>query len=682
MADIARIKRNIDKMMSQGAPEADIDAYVASEGVSVEQLRGPAKAPDAAKADDPVRSQVRNEIDDLRAKGVPIKNGITRQMLQGATFNFADDILAGLATPLEMIQRGLIDPRDAFKYAKAREDLLLEEARKDNGVLGTAAEIAGGFLSGAGLARGGLSLGSRIAADAGLIRRGGAAVADGLATGAVAGAGEGNTLEERGENAAKGGLIGGAVSAVAAPAVEIARRAAAPVISNIRARANPQRFAEDQVARAVTESRMTPAQIADDVAIAAREGQPMFTVADAMGNPGQRMLSTTARAPGAGRTDVVEFLDARQADQGRRVSNALAEGFDSPETANRMRTRLTNERDTIANAEFNALRNDANPVDLTATIAEIDRTLAPGLTRIMNPGSNIADDSVESVLRNFRSRLTDDRNVLTDFTAIQRVRGDLADKIATATRAGEGNKVRLLSEVRRTLDEALENASQGFRRANADYRGRSQAIDAIDDGGQAARRGRVEDTIPDFQGRTPDQQAAFRAGYVDPLIESVQGAPYGSNKARSLTSDAFRGEAAAMAPGNDLMQRRIARENTMFQTRNAATGNSKTAENFADDGAMGIDPTIIGQVLSGNFGGAVRSALSAGANMMSGNTPEVREQVARILLQRGGNVPPRMLQQMLDAAIERIERVRQTALMFSRGGQGAVAVTPSATNQR
>lgn len=40
MADIARIKSNIGKMIAQGAPESDIDAYVQGEGATPEMLRG------------------------------------------------------------------------------------------------------------------------------------------------------------------------------------------------------------------------------------------------------------------------------------------------------------------------------------------------------------------------------------------------------------------------------------------------------------------------------------------------------------------------------------------------------------------------------------------------------------------------------------------------------------------
>jgi hypothetical protein len=39
MADLARIKRNVAKMAAQNAPEADIDGYIASEGVTVDDVR-------------------------------------------------------------------------------------------------------------------------------------------------------------------------------------------------------------------------------------------------------------------------------------------------------------------------------------------------------------------------------------------------------------------------------------------------------------------------------------------------------------------------------------------------------------------------------------------------------------------------------------------------------------------
>ena len=108
------------------------------------------------------------------------------------------------------------------------------------------------------------------------------------------------------------------------------------------------------------------------------------------------MLSTVARAPGEGRTNVVNTLESRQAGQGRRVANAVSEGFETPETAAQTERRLTEARDEAADADYNAVRNDARPVDVSNVIATIDRTFSQGTAF----GTNIANDSIEGALAN------------------------------------------------------------------------------------------------------------------------------------------------------------------------------------------------------------------------------------------------------------------------------------------
>jgi hypothetical protein len=138
------------------------------------------------------------------------------------------------------------------------------------------------------------------------------------------------------------------------------------------------------------------------------------------------------------------------------------------------------------------------------------------------------------------------RGNLSDFTAVQRVRGDLSDAVQKAVRAGEGNKARLLGGLLRRIDTAMESASEGFLQANRNVAQASRDIEAVQAGRQAAARGRSEDIIPAYQGLRPEAQAAFRSGYIDPLIVQAQGAAIGMNKARPLTSDAFRAEAEPM----------------------------------------------------------------------------------------------------------------------------------------
>jgi hypothetical protein len=287
-------------------------------------------------------------------------------------------------------------------------------------------------------------------------------------------------------------------------------------------------------------------------------------------------------------------------------------------------------RDATADAEYGAVRGDARPVDISNVVAHIDRTISPGTAF----GTNIANDSAEAALANVRNKLTDGRSNLTEFQAVQRVRGDVSDMAQSAAQSGHGNKARLLRGVLGQIDQSLENSSEGFLQANRNFSQASRDIEAVQAGREAATRGRSEDVIPAYQALRPEAQVAFRSGYVDPLIAQTQGAAFGVNKARPLLNDAFAAEADAMTPGNSLMQRRLAREQTMFETRQAALGGSKTADNLADADALGIDPSVVGHIISGNWGGAVKSLIAAGSNAITGNTPQVRKAVADTLSRR------------------------------------------------
>lgn len=609
----------------------------------------------------------------LKAKGIDPGAGLTRRLAHGATLGADSTLLAAAQTPLEMIRQGTFDPREGYNYAKAREDQIMGDARKNTGALGTAAEVLGGGVSGAGLASGGVTAARFLAPEAGLLARSVASAADAAGIGAFSGAMEGNGLAERGANLLKGGLLGGVLGGATPGALALGGAALSPIISNIRARINPTGFAQSQVARGVSESGMTPGQIADDIRTAANEGQGMFTAADAMGNAGQRLLSSTARAPGQARTDVVNFLEGRQAGQGRRVSGALSEGFGSRMTPDQMRGAMAAERGAIADEAYGAVRADARPANVDNVLAQIDANV---------PAAPAAPDTISGRLQRYRNMLSGDEGSLTDFTQLQRVRSELSDEIQTAVRGGQGNRARMLGQTLRELDTSLENASDGFRQANRDFAGASRNIEAVDQGREAAMRGRTEDIIPAFQALPPRGQQAYRTGYADPLIAQTQGAAFGANKARPLINDAFEAEANAMAPGAPLMQRRIGRENTMFQTRNAATGNSKTAENLADDAAMGVDPTLIGQVLTGNWGGALRSVVASGSNALTGNTPAVRQAVADILMTRGGNVNAAQFQQMIDQTVQRIQMMQRMARSMGRGAAGGLAVTGPGQNRR
>lgn len=654
--------------------------------------------PSTAPAPDKYQQAAIEERDRLVAKGISRPAGLTERLFQGATLGAGDEIIAGLSTPLEMIKRGTFDPTEGYAYAKAREDLRNEDARKNTGWLGTAAEIAGGGLSGAGLAKAGVTAGRFLAPEAGILKRAAASALDATALGGFSGAMEGNGLSERLQNAGKGALVGGLVGGTLPIAGAIAKGIAAPVIANIRARANPEGYATSQVARAVSESGRAPTDIGREIADANAAGQP-FTLADALGNSGQRMLSTVARAPGKGRTDVTEFLQARQAGQGERVSQIIDEALGSGGSARQTTAALTKQAQTES-APFYEKSLAQKPVwsermqqffDDPVTRkglregVEVQRLEALAEGRKFDPldyaikGFNEAGDPIISGVPNMRTINLVKKgwdNILEQYR----------DK--TTGRLVLDERGRALDAVRRSFLKEVDSINPDYAKARSLYAGPSQIRDAVTAGGDAAARGRAVDNLGRFSSLTEPSKQGFRIGYADKLVGDIEHAAMGADKVRPLTSQKRQAELTAQSlyqgpvqPGKlDPLQQRLSRENAMFETRRQALGNSKTAENLADDAAMGVDPGLIKSVVTGDIMGAVRHALSAGQNAMTGNTAQVREAVGRLLLQRGTN--PDQINRMVGETMRRLRQVQDITRNLGRGALGGIAVATPSMQQR
>ncbi|UFW75521.1 hypothetical protein [Bradyrhizobium sp. WU425] len=627
--------------------------------------------------------------------GLTSDAGFTRRLAHGATLGADNTVLAALTTPLEMVKRGTFDPREGYNYAKAREDLITGEAQKNTGVLGSAAEALGGAVAGGGLAKNGVTAARFLSPESGLLARSAASAADAGILGGFSGAMEGNGVGERAENAIKSGLAGLVVGGAAPAVLGTVKGLLSPIVSNIMARYNPKGFAEGQVARAIHESKIAPDQLSLDAVQAANEGQGAYTLADAMGNAGQRMLSTVARAPGEGRTAVVQALESRQGDQGRRLSGAFREAFDAPQTADQTRTRMVENANFEAGHNYAPVKRETTPIDVSGPVAIANRSISPAADNLARAQGAVPTDlraragieTAESALRDpignaikeARSYLAAPNLTLSNVNHAFRAKTNMDMMIAKATENKQGALVAELVPVRDALDDALARSSSNYSSARDAYRTSQRRIEALDRGKEiGAKPGRPEDAIRAFN-ELPDAEAqtAFRRGYADPQISYVQNAPFGTNKARPFTSEATRQEFDAFTvPGrSDQLQRQIGREQTMFETRNQALGGSRTVDNLNDHAAMEVDPHIVGQVLSGNWHGAVKSVLAAGQNVLSGNTPEVRRQIADILLQTGQNVRPDKLSKMVTDTIQRIEFVQALAQNAGRAAAGGMAAT-------
>jgi hypothetical protein len=455
------------------------------------------------------------------------------------------------------------------------------------------------------------------------------------------------------------------------------------MIDSMVSRASPQR-ANRALANGIERTGQTPDELQAALSAAKAEGQGQFVLADAMGNPGQRMLAGVARQPGAYKTDVVEQLRKRQTDQSDRISQFLAEGLDAPDTAAARAAGLKKARGDAANANYEAARGNAGPVDTRGAQAAMEARVGP------MRGAGISGDSIDGKMAKYLDRLrakdpaasqlgdtglapsgadaTPTSVELSDFDRVLGVKQELQDDVGAALRAGRNNEARELGKIVKQIDEALEASSDGYRKANDTFRADTQTMEAVDQGRDFTRpSSRAQDNVATFQGMTPDQQAAARAGYADPLMARIQSGAEGVNKARPLTSTKVQAELGAMANDPQKLTRQIDRENTMFETGNAALGGSKTADNLADmDDVGGMDAGLMANLLTGRWGSAATDGLRMAGSAAKGQNEATRALIAQALMSSDP-------QKAIASAIGQADRDRITRrLLDSLTRQGAI----------
>jgi hypothetical protein len=621
---------------------------------------------------DPVSA---NDVVRSAASGVPIIGGL---------LNKADAATnAGLSYALNP----LFDEKDQLtgtigeRYGKSLATQEGTDAKfaTQHPIIDTGAKLAGGVAS----------MSPVVAAAPGLLGATGS-FASRIGMGGLSNAAIGGTDSAiRGNGPVSGALIGGLTGA-AAP---IAEAALSPFASRISAMVNPTGYAERQAARGIAESGQTPQQLIQAVQDAAAAGQGGYTLADAMGNPGQRMLSAVARAPGEGRTNVVTALENRQAGQGERVGDILDQGLGTGNTARQTIDQLTEsarresaplyrealDKQPVWNDRMQDFFNDPITAQGLREGVRVQRLESLATGQPFNPvdhaitGFNEAGDPIISGVPNMRTI-----NLIKKGwdNQLEQYRDPTTGRLAL-DEYGRG-----LDQVRRAFLNEVDSVNPAYGRARAAYAGPAQVREAVGTGAQAATRGRATDNLTRFNALNPQAQQGFRGGYADTLAGNIERAAPGVNKVRPLLSDKAQTELDALSlhqgpvqPGQlNPLQQRLAREQTMFETRNQALGGSRTADNLADHEALGVNPTTVMHVASQNWGAALGSLLHAGVRGVTGNTPAVRKAVADILLQNGATLDAPALNAMVSRTIGQLQFIQQLA----RSGAGAAAVTTNA----
>jgi hypothetical protein len=505
---------------------------------------------------------------------------------QGLTFGFGDEAAAGLAS--------LTGDRP-YDQNLAISRAMLDAGRADQPAAAYGGEIAGAMVAPGAMmgAAKGAGIGARMLTGAGL----------GATQGSLYGfgAGEGGT-GERLNNSFKGGLLGGIVGGAAPVAISGALRggrAIRDVISGMFKGADATK-ASEAIANVLARSGQSADDVRTALSTAAREGQPEYSIVDAIGRRAQRTLGSAYRMGDEAQDFVSTALRNRQDAQGRRVGGFISDALGVNQTASGAEDALTAARRVAANPAYEAARASAKPVNLNDAIGTVDDLL--GRDPILGETA-LSRTEIGRRLMAVRDQMTKGGEQLIDFDTVLNVKQDLYQQMQANPRVAAQ-----MRPVYTALDDALEAASGAYRAANDDFARASRVIDAVDEGKSAfGPRVRASDVAERYRNLTPDEASAFRTGYSDPLLAKVENAPLGTNRVRPLRADGTTDVMAEIANDPALLARRLMREDTMFETAGKTLGGSDSGERIADDFPQATRG-IIDNIVSGKFGAAAKAA--------------------------------------------------------------------------
>ena len=642
----------------------------------------------------------------LLKSGAPLQEsglgGYTRRLAQGVGMNWTDEALAGGQVPLEMIKRGLINPAEAYRYTKAREDLSLDKTRQATGMTGSVIEGLGGLATGAA---GAGSTGAIIQKVVPKAIQYGKNVLGAGGLGAAAGAGEGNSLEERGKGLLMGGTLGLGIGAAAPAVISGVGAAMRPLAAPLRrftsssptaATRSADDIAVEQTAKVIRDSGQKFDDIALKVANADAAGQGGYTVADAIGLAGQRKLAGVAKQPGPARDEIAQALSENAAGRGHRLGGAVDDALGVRGTAEEAREALTQQARQQARPYYRAAEqvrpvwNDRMQQFFDAPTIQVamrkgykiqrDEALAEG--RAFNPRDyaitqfNEAGDPVMSAVPNMRT--------------IDMIKKGLDKKIEAYRDKTTGRLVlddegRALNNVKNAMLHEVDQLNPLYGQARAIYADPASVRSAIDLGRQAtAANRRPTDTMRVFDQLSDTRQQGFRIGYADRIAAALEGrgqAPQGGVPfpplLRSTKGNAELDRMSLIQgpsqPGRPSQLRQfIDRENSMQETLKHARGGSSTAENVVD--MVDTSPSMMGMLSSlyqGRYLDALRQAAQGGRNVMTGETEAQRLAIARMLMTSGGD--PAAVQAMGQRIAEHEARRRSSTPFATRAIEGAVA---------
>lgn len=431
--------------------------------------------------------------------------GALASIVGGATLNFNDEMTGFLQGVTEAATGGEFSEG----YERGRD--LTREAKRifgeDHPIMQIALELGGGMLTGAGLFK---ALQLMTKGRAGL-------TATGVLEGTVAGAGAGESAEDRLMGAGIGATVGGAMG----KGVDIASR----TLPGLRAGGQAQRAQEAVLAG------KTGAEAGQEIADLNRDfAQPWARYADV--NPEYAQTAAVSAPPGQAQ-EFSEMLTQRQRMQAPLVEQATRDITEIPDSRTAARSALEEQLRREGDEMYSPLRGQP-----AAPTAEMMETLG-------TPNGQRAAEHTLNAMReqsgNAALGLPDVQNSWDFWHNYQQVLRDIGSGKMNATAPLSGIEGRAVlnrrANVMRDLfgeDVLPDDMGPAYQAATARFRDNIELIEALDSSEkfQSLTRDQVSDALSRL--KTEDERLVFAAGAVNDLIEKAMRNPDTADIARKM----------------------------------------------------------------------------------------------------------------------------------------------------
>ena len=617
LPNIERVQENVRRMQAQSATQDDVVGYLKTEGYTPTRFEA---AVASAK----------------KVGGPPVEAGFGRSLMQGLTFNTADEIEAAFragAISGPEYQNQLSRVRAGIKQYEEQYPGRAFTGELVGGLLPTAAAlIAAPFTGGATAPAAAAGAARTVAALPTLgsmtLRGLGYGTASGIAAGAGGATGG---LESR----VMGGLVGGGAGAVlgaAAPAVTSTIGTGARKFAQATGMTQPISAtdkARELIAKKLAQEGISPEDLAArQAAVVKALGGRDETLADIGGESMRRLARGSMAIPNAAQTDVRQMLTERAIGAGPRITKDI--------------TDLTaiGERDIgdVA-AEIIQRRKDAAE-PLYKQAFEAGEVYSPRIDELLAKSKDIK--TAIEVARGLPQFADLPANSMLLLDKAYKYVGDMANE---ARKAGKGSRANDLDTLRNDLLDAIANKETGipvYREAVNTFASESLLKDALELGAKNFLRktpAEINREIKKFPGDA--EQQMYRLGAVQSVRDEIFGMRDTANIAdKFLNSREMRDRMRTVFNSQgeyETFIKNLERERQMAVTRSRIEGGSPTApiqQDIAELQAQSPSEMLAAgaQMAGGNITGGAINLMRQLSPRLQGMNENVAEQISRSVL--------------------------------------------------